>query len=763
MTVDAQRESGKINNRVFEALSVGAPLISDHFPALEATFGDALLYARHPGDVARHIESLLLASHAAGWKEAETAVRQRRRAMIEDGHTWAHRVENILSFVDLLPGNSQAPNDRGGGDQGVTNVRGGAETPRCLRQRGCLTLAIVLDDDLEGDITFESTFIPAAELLLSTYRVTWWVAPVPRGTGQDHPGTGADDWTTNREDNLETEANGTLYEQRRHMQLPRDVNCLESYDVVWAAGRWGGLADRTVRGLLRRGGATSAPRMTRPRLIEQLTGLVLWGPLCTPSSNTARGAELNGHFSDVGNREEACPEYAGDAGLRWYDVIYCQTRWDFMFLSQQAFEGAVSNNLQQAWGYGPARQSPFDIVHEYGDQEDRAGSTNPSDMLVVGTDAQIPDMLQLFKAPGLTKVALAIIVPRVSTSTTPKAKSELVSILNSAGVVAGEGVDDFPQRLSVYVTGSSQDSSFTPLAAEVILVRRVADVDALAKQASGAENVVIAATGQLGTWATLVSTSEAYRGRQRGGGTSQEDVQRLVDIGDDGRTRALIEDRPDAWSDSWYSLRLIGGMTRALCLGRGNSRISIVHPAGEDSAGMVVAADTVVTVQVLVEDFHVGRDGQWCITVQGRTALCILLNEFIVDLRVTSSASEGEWEDVMATAGLVSGQQGQSDFGGAHIERRGLVGVEVATELRSNMYMDVLYRSKPLHLFIDPTASTASSFGVSGCTIAKSSVVYCNQTSAEPVGRVGRPIASASVDAKDFFGAGSIVRMAAAP
>lgn len=741
---------------------MGAPLISDHFPALEATFGDALLYARRPGDVARHIESLLLASHAAGWKEAEANVRQRRRAMIEDGHTWVHRVEDILSFVDSLPGSSQAPNARGGGDQGVTNAGRGAETPRCLRQRGCLTLAIVIDSDLEGDITFESTFVPAVELLLSTYLVTWWVAPVQRGTGQDHAETEADDRTTNRDDKLETEADGTMYEQWRRMQLLRDANSLENYDVVWAAGRWGGLADRTVRRLLRRGGATFAPRMTRPRLTEQLTGLVLWGSLCTPSSNTARGAELNDHFSDFGNREEACPEYAGDAGLRWYDVIYCQTRWDHMFLSQLAFEGAVSSNLQQAWGYGPARPSPSSIVRDYGDQEDWAGSTNPSDMLVIGTDAQIADMLRFFKAPGLTKVALAIIVPLTSTSTMPKAKSELVSILNTAGLVAGERVDDFPQRLSLYVTESSQDSSFTPLHAEVLLVRRVADVGALVKQASGAASVVVAATGQLGTWATLVSTSEAYQGRQHEGGTSQEDVQRVVDTGNDVRIRDLIESRPGEWSDSWYSRRLIGGMTRALCLGRGNSRISIVHPNGEDLSGMVVAADTVVTVQVLVEDFHVGRDGQWCITVQGRTALCVLLNEFVVDLRVSSSASEGEWEDIKGKAGLVSGQQGESNFEGAHIERPGLVGVEVVAELRSNMYMDVLHRSKPLHLFIDPAASAASSFGVSGCTRLESSVVHCNQTSAEPVGRVGRSIASASVDAKDFFGAGSIVRMTTA-
>ena len=761
VTMDAQRESGKINNRVFEALSVGAPLISDHFPALEATFGDAILYARHAGDVSRHLETLLLSSNAAGWKEAEVSARQRRRAIIEDNHTWAHRVEDILSFVGSLPGNGQAVISPGGEGQGVASGGGeGAEVPRCLRQRGCLTLAIVIDNDLEGDITLESTFVPAVELLLSTYVVTWWVAPVQRGAGQDPVRPEAGDRMTNGKKKLDTEAKGTHYGQRRRMQLPRDVSCLESYDVVWAAGRWGGLADRTVRGLLRRGGATSAPRMIRPRLTEQLTGLVLWGPLCTPSSNTTRGVALDGHTDDVGGREEACPEYAGDAGLRWYDVVYCQTRWDYMFLAQQAFEGSISSNLQQAWGYGTARPSPSNLVLDHNDQGKMAGGTNPVDLLVIGTDAQITDMLQLFKAPGLTNVALAVIVTPTSTSTTRMAQPELASVLNTAGVVAGEGVDDLPQRLSLFATGSSRDSSLTPLPVEILLVRRVDDVDALAKLASGADNVVVAVKGPLGTWAALVSASETYGGRR----AKEEEVGRIVDKGDDGRIRALIEEGPDAWSDSWYSFRLIQGMTRALCLGRGNSRISIVHPVDEDSAGVVVAVDTVVAMRVLVEDFHVGRDGQWCITVQGRTANCVLLNEFVVDLRISSSASESEWESVINTAGLVSGrQQGGTDTKGALIGGRDLLSVEVATELRSNMYRDVLYRSKPFSLFIDPTVSAAPSYGVAGCTHADRSVVHCNQTSPEPVGGIGKPIVSVSLDTKDFFGVGNIVRVTTSP
>lgn len=753
--MDAQRESGKINNRVFEALSVGASLISDHFSSLEATFGDAILYVQRPGDVARHIEALLLSSQAAGRNEVEAKARQRRRSMIEDSHTWAQRVEDIMSFVESLPGSGEAAVSPADGEHGGASGSGGTEVARCSRQKGCLTLAIVVDGDLEGDITFESTFIPAVELLESTYRVTWWVAPVQWYNTRDIDGnTALDDHRTGREeDERETETKGAFYEQRRHIQLPRDVSRLSGYDVVWAVGRWGGPADRAVRGLVRRGGTASVPRMTTPRHTEQLTGLVLWGSLCSPSSNSPK--------NNVGDPEQGCPEYAGNAGLRWYDVVYCQTRWEYELLTQEAFEGDVSNNLQQAWGYGTAR--PFrPNVRDDVNQEIATSNSHPLDILVVGTDAQIPDMLRLFKAPGLTRGALAIIVPPVATGTATTTRSEIGSVLAAAGVVTEEEIGGLPQKLSLYVVESTEGSSFTPLATEVLLVRSGADADALAELASGAAQVAVMAVGQLGTWATLVTTSSAKNGR-RWEGRKREgvvDVQRFGKISDDGRIRDLIEERPDGWDAVWYSRRLVAGMTRALCLGRGNTRISLVRPVNEDSAGVVGAGDSVVTVEVLVEDFHVGRDGEWCITLQGETALCILRNMFVVDLHISSSASEGEWESVLVSAKPRSGEQGEN--GGekmsridvdAMIERRGVIVVEIVAELRSNMYLDVLHRSKPFKLFIDPSVDAASAYEIRArCSCEESSLVGCNQTSTEPDGCSS---GGTLVDAKDLFLDGS--------
>lgn len=760
--MDSQRESGKINNRVFEALSAGASLISDHFPALEETFGDAILYVQRPGDVARHIGALLLSSQAAGRNEAEAKARQRRRAMIEDSHTWTHRVEDIMSFVGSLPGCNEADVSSAGGEHEKASGSGGTGVARCSRQRGCLTLAIVVDSDLQEDITFKSTFIPAVELLGSTYLVTWWVAPTEwyNSTRDINSNTALDDHRAGREaDEGEKENKGTFNAQRGNIQLPRDVSCLRGYDIVWAAGRWGGPADRAVRDLLRRGGTASVPRMTTPRLTEQLTGLVLWGSLCSPSRHSPK--------TDVGGSKQSCPAYAGNAGLRWYDVVYCQTRWDHEFLTGEAFEGDVSNNLQMAWGYGAARPIWSSVVRDDADQDETATSNNlPLDLLVVGTDAQIPDMLRLFEAPSLTRGALAIIIPPVSTAMATTNRSEIGSVLAAAGVVVGEDTGDLPQRLSLYVVEAIEGSSFTPLATEILLVRGAADADALAELALGAVRVVIVATGQLGIWATLVTTSNASDGRRRGGASREgfEDAQMFDDVGGDDRVRHLIEERPDGWNAVWYSRRLVAGMTRALCLGRGNSRISLVRPANEDSAGVVCAADTVVTVEVLVEDFHVGRDGEWCLTIQGRTALCVLQSKFVVDLRISSSASEEEWGSALSAAKLNLEEQGTN--GGKTIgkldtdgttERRGVVIVEIVAELRSSMYQDVLYRSKPCKLFIDPSADAASAYGIGArCSHEESTLVGCNQTSTETdVGSIAVKV----VDAKDFFEKGQIVAL----
>lgn len=48
-TMDGQRDAGMVNNRVFEALAAGAPLIQEAFPELEALLADAPPGALRPG------------------------------------------------------------------------------------------------------------------------------------------------------------------------------------------------------------------------------------------------------------------------------------------------------------------------------------------------------------------------------------------------------------------------------------------------------------------------------------------------------------------------------------------------------------------------------------------------------------------------------------------------------------------------------------------------------------------------------------------
>ena len=55
-----QRQLGMVNNRVFEALSCGAVLLSDCFPALIDAVGDHVLCIQRPGDITRHLQYVVV-------------------------------------------------------------------------------------------------------------------------------------------------------------------------------------------------------------------------------------------------------------------------------------------------------------------------------------------------------------------------------------------------------------------------------------------------------------------------------------------------------------------------------------------------------------------------------------------------------------------------------------------------------------------------------------------------------------------------------
>ena len=92
-----QQRLGMINNRIFDALSCGATLISDWFPELEEEFGSLVFFDRGaPGDTTRLLKWLL--DTPEGRHE-----RQRRSILARETvlglHTWSHRMGGMLDFI----------------------------------------------------------------------------------------------------------------------------------------------------------------------------------------------------------------------------------------------------------------------------------------------------------------------------------------------------------------------------------------------------------------------------------------------------------------------------------------------------------------------------------------------------------------------------------------------------------------------------------------------------------------------------------------
>lgn len=96
-TIDAQRQHGMINNRVFEALSCGATLLSDRSEALLALGQGRIEFAQTPEEVGVQLARLLTEDPAAAGER-----RARARELVLQQHTWAHRMVPIISFYHQL-------------------------------------------------------------------------------------------------------------------------------------------------------------------------------------------------------------------------------------------------------------------------------------------------------------------------------------------------------------------------------------------------------------------------------------------------------------------------------------------------------------------------------------------------------------------------------------------------------------------------------------------------------------------------------------
>eukprot|EP00937_MAST-01D_sp_MAST-1D-sp2_P000919 g919.t1 len=163
VTMDDQREHGMINNRVFEALSCGAVFLSEHFPELEALFGDAMVYVRRRGDVAaalRRGQGARQGRAAGGAGNAGGAAAAARR-LIRGNHTYHHRVEQILRA------------DR----RARAIVRARASAQGVCARMNCPRLALVLSPPTADTFALESAawdvaLRPALRHLARAYNVT---------------------------------------------------------------------------------------------------------------------------------------------------------------------------------------------------------------------------------------------------------------------------------------------------------------------------------------------------------------------------------------------------------------------------------------------------------------------------------------------------------------------------------------------------------------------------------------------------------------
>ncbi|CAM9339772.1 unnamed protein product, partial [Choristocarpus tenellus] len=682
VTMDDQRENGMVNNRVFEALAVGAPLISDCFPELDGLFFDNLIFCvKVPGDVDTHINRLI----NDGSGDMAALGRQQRRETIVEGHTWAHRVSVILQFIhDLLA----EPGEEG----------------QCWRT-GCLNLALVADPGLKDGLTLGSTFSPAvARRLEAMYRIYWLQAEDVHNT-RSNSVSEHEHIRSNERDKLVTEElahrHGTEFLSR---DIPRKVvedqqpqgesqalGYLWGYDMVWAVGRWGGPADLAVRKDL---GATGGMRVHSTRLMVQLRGLVLWGE--APSVLVDSGDGLNreeynhGHFwTKTSSSEE----------LSWYDVVYYQTEWDRTRLTEFV-KGRPLNNLQHAWGIGSA--VPTQLVGVGNSSDRRLGRQESElDMLVIGTDSQIPDMLQQLREPDLLRFSLGVIVTPSSLPLT--IRPGIASVLAASGISTDTNTAlnfTLPLRLSLTVAEAGEAPTFKPLLVEVLLIRMAEDAEELASAAKVASKVLVMADGDEGVWATLLAITSAR---------DFKTVQ-VSDIGSD-RAKALAKFSPYGWDVDFYARQLVAGMTRALCLGRGNSKLTVVRPS---TNGTVVQVPEVIAFEVAIEDFRVGRDGEWCLLAGEELLICVWRHQLTIMLHFVSSMGSNEWASGTAQARVERntlrnrtttsvGKQASGELG-EHNELPidAYLQIVLRAELRSNMYQNILYRSQDIPLLICP-------------------------------------------------------------
>jgi hypothetical protein len=105
-TIQAQDDYGMINNRIFEALSCGAIVITKYSQALADLNCDAILFVNSSLSLAYHLEAVIRNEN-----NYATNLRLLARNFILNKHTWSHRVIQIIDFYYVLRSNDDHNQD----------------------------------------------------------------------------------------------------------------------------------------------------------------------------------------------------------------------------------------------------------------------------------------------------------------------------------------------------------------------------------------------------------------------------------------------------------------------------------------------------------------------------------------------------------------------------------------------------------------------------------------------------------------------------
>lgn len=97
------REAGFINNRIFDALACGLPIVSDRHPALERLFPDEVLYYSSREELVERLEQGFLS-----WSGVAAATRSaQERVRLE--YSFAQRADRLLDLVSSQRGHPRGP------------------------------------------------------------------------------------------------------------------------------------------------------------------------------------------------------------------------------------------------------------------------------------------------------------------------------------------------------------------------------------------------------------------------------------------------------------------------------------------------------------------------------------------------------------------------------------------------------------------------------------------------------------------------------